>query len=106
MNQEVVLRKGPLGKLGCFESTAEIFFVYIASISLESGPIQCITSWYTKFSSIDPKEKHTTFYSIDILIEFKSKALRIIFGSAEYVFRNYNNMCLVYLKDLGRIQNM
>jgi hypothetical protein len=39
---------GPLGKLGCFESTAEIFLVYIASISLASGPILSITSWYAK----------------------------------------------------------
>ncbi len=48
MNQEVILRIGPLGKLGRFESTAEIFLVYIASISLASGPILSITSWYTK----------------------------------------------------------
>jgi hypothetical protein len=47
-NQKVILRIGPLGKLGHFESTAEIFLVYIASISLASGPILSITSWYTK----------------------------------------------------------
>ncbi len=47
-NQEVILRIGPLGKLGHFESAAEIFLVYIASISLESGPILRITSWYAK----------------------------------------------------------
>jgi hypothetical protein len=47
-NQEVILRIGPLGKLGHFESTAEIFLVYIASISLASGPILSITSWYAK----------------------------------------------------------
>ncbi len=46
--QEVILRIGPLGKLGCFESTAEIVFVYNASISLVSGPILSITSWYAK----------------------------------------------------------
>ncbi len=48
VNQEVILRIGPLGKLGHFESAAEIFLVYIASISLASGPILSITSWYTK----------------------------------------------------------
>ncbi len=31
--QEVILRIGPLAKLGRFESTAETFFVYIATIS-------------------------------------------------------------------------
>jgi hypothetical protein len=46
--QEVILRIGPLGKLGHFELTAEIFFVYIASISLASGPILSITSWLAK----------------------------------------------------------
>jgi hypothetical protein len=45
-NQEVILRIGPLGKLGHFELTAEIFLVYIASISLASG--LSITSWYAK----------------------------------------------------------
>ncbi len=47
--QEVILRIaiGPLGKLGRFEWTAEIF-IYIASISLASKPILSITSWYTK----------------------------------------------------------
>jgi hypothetical protein len=47
-NQEVILRIGPLGKLGHFESAAEIFLVYIASISLASGPILSITSWHAK----------------------------------------------------------
>ncbi len=47
-NQEEILWIGPLGKLGRFESTAEIFLVYIASISLASGPILSITSWYAK----------------------------------------------------------
>jgi len=42
-----ILRIGPHGKLGHFESTAE-FFVYIASISLASGPILSITSWFAK----------------------------------------------------------
>ncbi len=45
--QEVLLRIDPLGRLGCFESIAE-FFVYNASISLVSGPILGITSWYVK----------------------------------------------------------
>jgi len=44
--QEVILRIGPLGKIGRFEATAEIFFIYIVSISLESGPILSITSWF------------------------------------------------------------
>ncbi len=43
--QEVILRIGPLGKLGRFESTAN-FFVYIASIGIVSGPIPSITSRY------------------------------------------------------------
>ncbi len=47
-NQEVILQIGPLGKLGHFESAAEIFLVYIDSISLASGPILSITSWYAK----------------------------------------------------------
>jgi hypothetical protein len=45
--QEVILWIGPLGKLGRFESAAD-FFVYIALISLLSGPILSITSWYDK----------------------------------------------------------
>ncbi len=48
MNQEVILQISPLGKLGHFESAAEIFLVFIASISLASGPILSITSWYAK----------------------------------------------------------
>ena len=48
MYQEVILRIGPLGKLGHFESAAEIFLVYIASISLASEPILSITSWFAK----------------------------------------------------------
>ncbi len=47
-NQGVILWIGPLGKLGHFETAAEIFLVYIASISLASGPILSITSWYAK----------------------------------------------------------
>ncbi len=47
-NQEVILRIGPIGKQGHFESAAEIFLVYIASISLASGTILSITSWYAK----------------------------------------------------------
>ncbi len=35
----LILWISPLGKLGHFESAAEIFLVYIASISLASGPI-------------------------------------------------------------------
>jgi hypothetical protein len=46
--QEVILRIGPLGKLGLFESTAEIFFVDIASISFASGPILRITFRFAK----------------------------------------------------------
>ncbi len=36
--QEVRLRIDQHGKPGCFKSTAENFLVYIASISLASGP--------------------------------------------------------------------
>jgi hypothetical protein len=39
---------GPIANLGHFESTAEIFFVYIALISLARGPILIITSWFAK----------------------------------------------------------
>jgi hypothetical protein len=45
-NQEVILRIGPLAKLGCFKSTAENFLVYIVTVSLASGPILSLTSWY------------------------------------------------------------
>ena len=45
--QEVRLRIGPLAKLGCFKSTAENFLVYFVTISLASGPILSLTSWYT-----------------------------------------------------------
>jgi hypothetical protein len=45
--QEVILRIGQLDKLGSFESTAD-FFVYIASVSLASGPILNVTSWHAK----------------------------------------------------------
>jgi hypothetical protein len=44
--QEVRLRIGPLAKLGCFKSTAENFLVYFVTISLASGPILSLTSWY------------------------------------------------------------
>ncbi len=44
--QEVRLRIGPLVKLGCFKSTSEIFLVYFVTISLASGPILSLTSWY------------------------------------------------------------
>ncbi len=47
-HQEVIIRICPLGKPGHFESTAEFFFVYIVSVSLASGPILSITSWYAK----------------------------------------------------------
>jgi hypothetical protein len=56
-NQEVILRIGPLGKLGHFESTAEIFLVYIASISLASGPILSITSWVVAAYHVDIGEE-------------------------------------------------
>jgi hypothetical protein len=46
--REEILRIGPLGKRGHFESTAEFFFVYSASISLASGPILSITSGFAK----------------------------------------------------------
>ncbi len=46
--QEVRPRISPLAKLGCLESTAENILVYIVTISLASGPIQSVTSWYAK----------------------------------------------------------
>jgi len=46
--QEVRLRIGPLAKLGRFKSTADNFLVYIVTISLASGPIRSLTSWYAK----------------------------------------------------------
>jgi hypothetical protein len=46
--QEVRLPIGPLAKLGCFKSTADNFLVHIITISLESGPIRSLTSWYAK----------------------------------------------------------
>ncbi len=57
-NQEVILRIGPLGKLSHFESTAEIFLVYIASISLASGPILSITSWYAKVLRVPSEQSY------------------------------------------------
>ncbi len=44
--QEVRLRIGPLAMLGCFKSTAENFLIYFVTISLASGPILSLTSWY------------------------------------------------------------
>jgi len=38
----------PLAKLGRFKSTADNFLVYIVTISLASGPIRSLTSWYAK----------------------------------------------------------
>jgi len=46
--QEVRLRIGPLAKLGRFKSTVDNFLVYIVTISLASGLIQSLTSWYAK----------------------------------------------------------
>jgi len=47
--QEVRLRIGPLAKLGRFKYTLDNFLVYIIiTISLASGPIQSLTSWYAK----------------------------------------------------------
>ncbi len=46
--QEVRLRIGPLAKLGRFKSTADNFLVYIITISLASGPIRSLNSWYAK----------------------------------------------------------
>jgi len=46
--QEVRLRIGPLAKLGRFKSTVDNFLVYIITISLASGPIQSLNSWYAK----------------------------------------------------------
>ncbi len=42
--QEVRFWIGPLAKLGCFKSTANNFLAYIVTISLESEPIQSLTS--------------------------------------------------------------
>jgi len=39
---------GPLAKLGCFKLTADNFLFYIVTISLASGLIQSLTSWYAK----------------------------------------------------------
>ena len=44
--QEVRLRIGPLAKLGHFKSIAENFLIHIVTISLASGPIRGLTSWY------------------------------------------------------------
>jgi hypothetical protein len=40
------LQIGPLAKLGSFKSTADNFLVKIVTISLASGPIRSLTSWY------------------------------------------------------------
>ncbi len=46
----------PTCKLGHFESAAEIFLVYIASISLARGSILSITSLYAKvLRALKPK---------------------------------------------------
>ncbi len=44
--QAVRLRIGPLAKLGCFKSTVENFLVFFVTISLASGLILSLTSWY------------------------------------------------------------
>ncbi len=46
--EEVRLQIGPLTKLGRFKSTADNFLVYIVTISLVSGPIRSLTSWYAE----------------------------------------------------------
>ncbi len=44
----VRLRIGLLAKLGCFKSAVDNFLVFITKISLASGPIRSLTSWYAK----------------------------------------------------------
>jgi len=46
--KEVRLWIGPLAKLGRFKSTADNFLLHIVTISLVSGQIGSLTSWYAK----------------------------------------------------------
>jgi len=76
--QEVRLRIGPLAKLGRFKSTANNFLVYIVTISLVSGPIRSLTSWYAKVLH------GSIFNQILIMTEHKSKTLHFKISSCYF----------------------
>jgi hypothetical protein len=53
--KEVRLWIGLLAKLGRFKSTVDNFLVYIITVSLASGPIQSLISWYAKVLHVYPR---------------------------------------------------